>query len=560
MVKKRVKNYFVFIIAALTVCFFSTVFLSPVSAEDYLGQGKDQLVAALDAAFVRVVDSGKFREFVDNDSVAGPLLVTVADCYPNVAEVKFPENPTGLLADILSSGQIRVGTYDTLGNTGSFDLFTDINQKIIRAIVDELGNGYGLATPIEVVEVNIFPPSSATLYESLNNGIFDITNFNAALGGTVTVDGVSVRRRDIARFTCTMVTTGWYLHVKDTSPYLTINDMIADTGASICSGMLSARISKAYFKDQNVVDQFFNDIEVCSNNVDNGTYAAYLSLDPVPVLPGLRSIDLDIVSGVPLWVGGDKDRDKDRIEDAVDNCPDKYNPEQTDADGDGTGDACDPVNGIPLNLIWDLSGTYIQSQDGMTLSYTLIQDANGKVTGSGTFNDLSDEIAMSIPVEIKGKVKGKDNIVTLKYKVKGKDAEGNKIQNNLMLALDESILSLVGTEKMKVCQKGAGCEKTEASVSLDLPPGMAGGCELEVNVATEAKGKKQGYGELTLSNGDEYPLYAKGKYKSKTGETKLTLKGVADSTKRIKIKLKIDEESNAATFIRGKALGQKLIY
>ena len=215
MVKKRVKNYFVFIIAALTVCLFSTVFLSPVSAEDYLGQGKDQLVAALDAAFVRVVDSGKYREFVDNDSVAGPLLVTVADCYPNVAEVKFPENPTGLLADILSSGQIRVGTYDTLGNTGSFDLFTDINQKIIRAIVDELGNGYGLATPIEVVEVNIFPPSSATLYESLNNGIFDITNFNAALGGTVTVDGVSVRRRDIARFTCTMVTTGWYLHVKD---------------------------------------------------------------------------------------------------------------------------------------------------------------------------------------------------------------------------------------------------------------------------------------------------------------------------------------------------------
>jgi hypothetical protein len=341
MSKKRVKNYFVCIFSVLTVFLFTTPLLNAVFAEDYLGQGNEQLVAALDAAFIRVVDSGKYRELLDNDPVAGPLMLTVADCYPNVPEAKFPENPTGILAHILDSGQITLGTYDTLGQTGSFDLFTDVNQKIIRAIIDELGNGYGLATPIEVVETKVFPPSSATLYERLNNGVFDITNFNAALGGTVTVDGVSVRRRDIARFTCTMVTTGWYLHVKDASSYQTINDMIADTNATICSGMLSARISKAYFKNQTVVDQFFNDIEVCSNNVVNGIHDAYLSLDPVPALPGLRSIDLDIVSGVPLWVAGDKDRDKDRITDEADNCPDKYNACQDDFDKDGDGNECD---------------------------------------------------------------------------------------------------------------------------------------------------------------------------------------------------------------------------
>jgi len=342
MTKKSFKKNLFCIVMVFLFCLLFNPFLNPAFSEDYLGQGNDQLVAALDAAFIRVVDSGKYRELMDNDPVAGPLMVTVADCYPNVAEANFPENPTGLLAHILDTGEITVGTYNTLGNTGSFDLFTDINQKILRAIADELGNGYGLATPIEVVETSIFPPSSSTMYERLNNGVFDISNLNAALGGTVTLDDVSVRRRNIARFTCTVLTTAWYLHVKDTSPYQSINDMLADTSATICSGMLSARISKAYFKNQTVVDQYFDDIEVCSANVDNGTYSAYLSLDPVPVLPGLRSIDLNIVSGVPLWVAGDKDRDKDRITDNIDNCPDKYNTEQTDADGDGLGDACDP--------------------------------------------------------------------------------------------------------------------------------------------------------------------------------------------------------------------------
>ena len=407
MRKRRVKNYFVFIIAALTVYLFSTVFLSPVSAEDYLGQGKDQLVAALDAAFVRVVDSGKYRELVDNDPIAGPLMVTVADCYPNVPEVKFPQNPTGLLEHILTSGEITVGTYDTMGQTGSFDLFTDINQKIIRAIVDELGKAYWLSTPIEVVETPIFPPSSTRMYERLNDGIFDISNLNAALGGTVELDDVPQRRRDIARFTCTVLTTRWFLHVKDTSSYQTINDMIADTSATICSGMLSARISKAYFKNQTVVDQYFEDIEVCSNNVDNGTYSAYLSLDPEPVLPGLRSIDLDIVSGVPIWVGGDKDRDKDRIEDAVDNCPDKYNPEQTDADGDGTGDACDPdavagnvSGGVRAGVLVSL---YQPDCGGNILWDTVITNSEGRYSfgllGDGRYLVASEETGYSfVPV------------------------------------------------------------------------------------------------------------------------------------------------------------------
>jgi ABC-type amino acid transport substrate-binding protein len=260
-------------------------------------EGKDQLVQALDAAIARIIDSGQWRAIVNSDPVAGPLIVNIGDCYPRIEDegnviYPFPSNPVGLLKDILDSKQIRIGDYDVNDPfvPGTFHIFDTVNPAIMRAIIDELGKGYGIPSSpdpgaIQIVPVYLWPPSSALMFEGLNKGDFDIIGFNAALGATVSVDGVEKRRRDVARFTCTVFGTNWYIHVRNDANYQTIDDVIADTTADLCVGQLSSRLSGDYFKNAaSIAKQFTDDdLTVCSDGVRDGTYDAYLHFDPVPV-------------------------------------------------------------------------------------------------------------------------------------------------------------------------------------------------------------------------------------------------------------------------------------
>ena len=66
------------------------------------GGGEGPVVDAMDSAFARVMESGRFREIINSDPVAGPLMVNIGDCYPRIVEsgveiYPFPQNPTGLL-------------------------------------------------------------------------------------------------------------------------------------------------------------------------------------------------------------------------------------------------------------------------------------------------------------------------------------------------------------------------------------------------------------------------------------------------------------------------------
>jgi hypothetical protein len=222
--------------------------------------------------------------------------------------------------------------------------------------------------------------------------------------------------------------------------------------------------------------------------------------------------------------------------------------------------------------IWDFSGDYDnQSIPDGTISFTLIQDAKGKLTGSGNFDYDSDETDISvddIPVVLKGHVKTSNNIVKIKLLVKGEkrdvDIDGEyynlKVEDNISLELDADNGTMVGTAKGKICAKGLGCDKGLSNIEIDLLAGMTGEAALEIDVAANKKGKKlKGDAVLTLSNDVEYALSAKGNYSSKKNETKVSLKGFGGS-QGIKLNVNFNEETDNCTKIMGKALGQKIKY
>ena len=301
----------------IVLCIFSALLPQCTTKEDP-AVGKDQLIDALDAAFARVMDSGRFREIINSDPVAGPLMVNIGDCYPRIVEsgveiYPFPENPTGLLKNILDRKSIKLGTFGEVSSPGTFHVFDSVNPAFMRAIIDELGKGYGIPPSpdpgaIQIVPVIIDPPSSSLVFTGLNNGDFDITDLLGSLGATAKVGGVPERRRKLARFTCTIFGTPWYIHVKNDSPYQTFDDVIADTNADLCVGLLSARLAADYFKNAKSITQIFgtDDLVDCSEGVKNGLYDGYLHFDPIPLLPELRSIPMQIVSGIPIWVAGDE--------------------------------------------------------------------------------------------------------------------------------------------------------------------------------------------------------------------------------------------------------------
>jgi ABC-type amino acid transport substrate-binding protein len=280
-------------------------------------------VTALDAAWVRIVDSGKYRQIL-NAHGAAEVLINIVDCLPTPEMYAFPEKPTGLLKQILDTKKIRVGTMinSPPGAETTANFFSPVTADMLEAVLSEISKHYGTG-PITVTKVTIPPPFNAT--SALNKGEIDILDQLNALGGM----SEKLRRRTSRRFTCTLAGSKQVLYVKNGAPYKNFEDLLNDSDAKICAGPLSAQLTRAYFngQDQSVTTKHVFDISFCLAQVINGKADAMMSPFPnekyfpasidtngdrtpeTNPRPLVRAIETNLVAGTPYWVALGEDCD-----------------------------------------------------------------------------------------------------------------------------------------------------------------------------------------------------------------------------------------------------------
>jgi hypothetical protein len=213
--------------------------------------------------------------------------------------------------------------------------------------------------------------------------------------------------------------------------------------------------------------------------------------------------------------------------------------------------------------VWDISGSYTDDSLGFNISYDMTQDAQGKLTGSGSASCSVEGIDVDISFDITGSIKqtGGIAIVKMSFKFRGTASDGYdtyKFTASAKVTAEINLDSgtIEGTAKVRVSIRGYGSYSDESLYTEELPLDMDGAFTLDLNVS-EAGRKLQGTGALTLSSGDIYYFSVTGKYNSKTDESSFTFKGDG-SSKGCSLKIKVDESDDSITSLTGKVLGQKI--
>ena len=306
-----------FLLQFLGACLTCGMSLATASADTASRSGQEQLVDALDAAWVRVLDDGTYRSIVNKHEM-GDVVINIADCLPNPEFTPYPEKPAGALRRILDERKIKVG-YSDSGETGRGDsasFFTDMGRELLAVMLERISEHYGTG-PIAVEIVNLNYPFDHTT--ALNDRTIDIVGQVNALGGI----SEDTRRRTSRRFTCIVSGSPQVLWVskEDGPDWQTIDDALNDPTAHICAGPLSNQLGKAYFDlpGQKSSTAYLNDMQICLTKLVRGEVDAMLSPFPddrffppevdadgdgqfdTSTAGRFRSIPTYIVAGTPFW-------------------------------------------------------------------------------------------------------------------------------------------------------------------------------------------------------------------------------------------------------------------
>ena len=217
--------------------------------------GQAQLVSAIDAAWVRVVRNGTYRDIntdpafastINEQGVGGMLpvehVLDHSDCLPNPDVTHYPGEvgadsdnptpaPTGLLERVLTTAQINrcfVPGSPVFGDTTDF---ARASEHLQDAMFEEMAAHYcvnGFPNVCGGITINdtkeLFPPSFDGT-TALNNGDCDFIEQVNALGGRTFNEslpdtnprdprvGNNERRRDARLFSCMISGSEQFIHI-----------------------------------------------------------------------------------------------------------------------------------------------------------------------------------------------------------------------------------------------------------------------------------------------------------------------------------------------------------
>lgn len=280
-------------------------------SDEEIATGREQLIRAFDAGWIRVIASRKDLEILSTEpsnqpGAARQYMVRLADCLPQPEIAEWPEKPVGMFKDILETGIIRElvqGVPQTPENTSWY--FTGISQRYQEAVLTEIEKHYGVDIKVESVVV---PPGRLPITSLLNaNKVDFITQLNATGGNSQ-----GLRRRISRRFSCTMSASAQFIHIPEKSRLVdeikSLNDLMARPDVSICAGPLSTQAAQAYLPEHKVKTRFVNDLSACDAAIKKGDLDIMISpLHDLKVadLDGYTPVPTLLIAGTPLWVAAE---------------------------------------------------------------------------------------------------------------------------------------------------------------------------------------------------------------------------------------------------------------
>ena len=288
-------------------------------------KGREQLIRAFDAAWIQIVNSGRYLEILESEpenmpGAAKSYFVRLADCLPQPELYEFPKQPVGMFKDILETGVIRTavqGVPETPENTAWY--FSRATQRFQDEVLKAIGDHYKVNLKLE--QVVLRPGKIPATSLLVDNKIDFLSQLNATGGDTQ-----GIRRRTSRRFSCTMAASSQFIHIPWNSPLVeeinNLGDLMARPDVKICAGPLTTQTAQAFLPEHTVKTKFVNDLSACDKDIANGKLDIMINpLHDLKIagLKGYKSVHTLIVAGTPLWVA------KEGIE-----CADDGNPRSED--------------------------------------------------------------------------------------------------------------------------------------------------------------------------------------------------------------------------------------